>query len=139
MAKRERASIAPERLGSALRGRDILIPGAPSPAPVESAPALSEPSESAPPEPAAAQLGLISKPANAESATAVEREPVTVRLTKPTLRRLARTRLEVMETSDLKVSQSDLIEAAIWALLEKPQEIEQNLRRLQAGMLFKSA
>lgn len=136
MGKRERASIAPERLGSALRGRDVLIPGAPAAVEVEATPPRVESAREPAPEPA--KLELVAK-STAVEAGAAEREPVTVRLTKPTLRRLARTRLEVMETCDLKVSQSDLIEAAIWTLLEKPQEIEQSLRRLQAGMLFKTA
>ncbi len=136
MGKRERASIAPERLGNALRGRDVLIPSQPTVAVVKAEPDQAEPPE-APAEPV--ESILSTRPAAPTVAGAVEREPVTVRLTKPTLRRLARTRLEMMESSDLKVSQSDLIEAAIWTLLEKPHEIEQSLRRLQAGMLFKSA
>lgn len=139
MGKRERASIAPERLGNALRGRDVLIPSQPTVAVVKAEPDQAEPPE-APAEPIESITPELStRPAAPTVAGAVEREPVTVRLTKPTLRRLARTRLEMMETSDLKVSQSDLIEAAIWTLLEKPHEIEQSLRRLQSGMLFKSA
>lgn len=137
MGKRERASIAPERLGRALRGRDVLIPSAPAPVhvPVES---VTERVADFPVEPGNTLLASA-KAEPAPVGASVEREPITVRLTKPTLRRLARTRLEMMEASDLKVSQSDLIEAAIWTLLEKPHEIEASLRRLQTGMLFKTA
>lgn len=129
MAKRERASIQPERLGSALRGRDVLIPG--PPAPVESA---QTPVEASPKANEVLEVGAKVVPIGNG-----EREPVTVRLSKLTIRRLARKRMELLEDLDLRVSQSDLIEAAIWSLLEHPQDVEPLLRKLQSGLLFKSA
>lgn len=133
MGKRERASIQPERLGSALRGRDVLIPGSPTP---EAAPAPA-----AAPEEPVQELREEPKAPNkvVPIPTPTEREPVTVRLSKMTIRRLARKRTELLEDLDLRVSQSDLVEAAIWSLLEQPQKIEAVLERLHSGALIKSA
>jgi hypothetical protein len=131
MAKRERASIQPERLGNALRGRDVLIPGGPAVLPASSEAALEEP-------PAKIQENLESTKVVPISSSP-EREPVTIRLSKLTIRRLARKKMELLEELDLRVSQSDLVEAAIWSFLEHPQEIEPILERLHSGRLFKSA
>lgn len=100
---RSRPQIQPERLGRSLRAHDVLMPEPEAPAPV---------------------------PAEVKAAR-LQREPTTVRFTKATLKELARARSHFLLEQDLKVTQSDIIEAAVLKALGDLDSLEELLRQGQ--------
>jgi hypothetical protein len=103
-----RSRIQPERLGRSLRGgHDVLMP---EPEPVADA--------------------ATSESQNRDvKASKIQREPTTIRFTKRTLKELARARSHLLIERDLKVTQSDLVEAAV---LHALQDLEGLTRQLES-------
>lgn len=109
MAKK-RAKIEPERLGNALRGRDVLIP---------------ESSNGTTPQ---RQRVETPKPE-------VKREPTTVRFNNDTVKALLSTRSRLLVDLDLKASQSDIVEAAVLRALSDFENLAESIQALQEGTL----
>lgn len=100
MAK-ARTKLQSDRLGKALRGRDILIPdipGDPDPSPTAAEPAKEG------------------------------REPVTIRLTPEAVKQMARARSELRFDHGVKVSQSELVEVALLRALDDLPKLAEAIR-----------
>lgn len=112
---RKRASIEPERLGSTLRGRDVLIPehhnGTTSQGHdvTESKPEI-RPAES-------------------------RREATTIRFSTDTVKALVQVRSRLLLELDLRASQSDIVEAALLRSLSDLEQLAGSIRALQDGSL----
>lgn len=115
MAKR--AQIQPERLGKNLRAHDVLMP------PAEEAilpPAVEEPR---------VQSDIEASKHHDAKESKLQREPTTIRFTKATLKEIARARSHFLLEEDLKITQSDLVEAAVLRALHDLPAFGADLRQ----------
>lgn len=79
------------------------------------------------PDPAPAEAAAPA-PAEAAAPPRAHREPTTIRFTKATLKDLARARHHFLIEQDLKVTQSDLVEAAVLQALRDLDSLAETLR-----------